>query len=189
MADYFSHPTAVIDGGVSIGAGTKIWHFSHVLPGARIGEKCVIGQNCCVESGVTIGNRCKLQNNVSIYKAVTLEDEVFCGPSCVFTNVINPRAFIERKNEFRPTLVKRGATIGANATVICGGTLGEYCMIGSGAVVRGDVPPYALMVGVPAKRIGWVCWCGITLPKSGELICPACARRYRSMGDLIEPAH
>lgn len=182
---FFVHPLAAIDGGVAIGEGTRIWHFSHVLKNCRIGKECVIGQNVSIGPDVTIGNRCKIQNNVSVYPGVTLEDGVFCGPSCVFTNVINPRAEIERKNEFRPTLVKRGATIGANATIVCGSSLGEYCFIAAGAVVTKDVPPFALVAGVPARRIGWVSHSGERL--SGDLICPREGRRYRLAGlDCLE---
>jgi acetyltransferase-like isoleucine patch superfamily enzyme len=183
--DFFVHPLAAIDDGVEIGKGTRIWHFSHVLKNSRIGENCVIGQNVCVGPDVTIGNRCKIQNNVSVYPGVTLEDGVFCGPSCVFTNVVNPRAEIERKNEFRPTVVKRGATIGANATIVCGHRLGEYCFIAAGAVVTKDVPPFALMVGVPARRVGWVSHSGEQLGR--DLVCPSEGRRYRLVGpDRLE---
>jgi UDP-2-acetamido-3-amino-2,3-dideoxy-glucuronate N-acetyltransferase len=178
--DHFAHPLAAIDDGVSIGRGTRIWHFSHVLKNSRIGENCIIGQNAMIGPDVTIGDRCKLQNNVSIYPGVTLEDGVFCGPSCVFTNVLTPRAEIERKNEFLPTLVKRGATIGANATIVCGSTLGEYCLIAAGAVVTKDVPPFALMAGVPARRIGWVGHAGERLGE--DLVCPREGRRYRLAG-------
>jgi len=150
------HPSAFVDEGAVIGAGTKVWHCSHIMTGCRIGENCNIGQNVVVSPGVTLGNGCKVQNNVSIYTGVTCEDDVFLGPSMVFTNVINPRAFINRKDEFRPTLLKRGCTVGANATIVCGHTLGEYCMIGAGSVVTHDVPAYALMVGNPARQIGWV---------------------------------
>ncbi len=166
--DYFVHESSFIDPDVEIGEGTKIWHFSHILSGAKVGKSCIIGQNVCIERDVTIGNRCKIQNNVSVYKGVTLEDEVFCGPSCVFTNVYNPRAFIERKTEFRPTLVNRGATIGANATIVCGATVGKYALIAAGAVVKIDVPDYAIVAGVPAKQIGWVCRCGTTLKFNGK---------------------
>ena len=158
------HSSACVDADTEIGEGTSIWHFSHVLPRTKIGKGCVLGQNVVVGPDVTVGDGCKIQNNVSVYKGVTLEDEVFCGPSCVFTNVINPRAFIERKHEFRPTLIKRGATIGANATIICGVTIGEYAMIAAGAVVTKDVPPYALMIGVPAVQAGWVSKEGDTIP-------------------------
>ena len=140
-----------------IGEGTKIWHFSHVMPGAVIGDRCNLGQNVVVMPGVRLGNNVKVQNNVSIYEGVVLEDDVFCGPSCVFTNVVTPRSHVPRKSEYQPTIVWRGATIGANATIVCGVTLGEYSFIGAGAVVRSDVPPFALMVGVPARRVGWMC--------------------------------
>jgi UDP-2-acetamido-3-amino-2,3-dideoxy-glucuronate N-acetyltransferase len=154
-SDYFVHDSAIVDDGATIGAGTKIWHFVHVMPGAVIGGDCVIGQGCYI-GNVTIGGNVKIQNNVSVYDGVTIEDDVFCGPSCVFTNVINPRSGVNRKAEFLPTLVKRGATIGANATIVCGATVGEYAFIAAGAVVRGDVPAHALMVGVPARRVGWM---------------------------------
>ena len=150
------HPTAVVDEGAVIGAGTKIWHFSHIMPEAVIGENCVIGQNVMIAPQVVLGNQVKVQNNVSVYTGVVCEDDVFLGPGCVFTNVINPRSFIERKNEFRPTLVKKGASIGANATILCGITIGEYAMIGAGSVVTKDVPPYTLIVGNPGKPIAWV---------------------------------
>jgi len=150
------HPTAIVDEGAVIGAGTKIWHFSHIMPEAVIGKNCVIGQNVMIAPCVVLGHGVKVQNNVSVYTGVVCEDDVFLGPSCVFTNVINPRSFIERKNEFRPTLVKKGASIGANATILCGITIGEYAMIGAGSVITKDIPPYALIVGNPGKQIGWV---------------------------------
>jgi len=150
MSDYYKHESAFVDEGCTIGAGTRIWHFCHILKNTRIGENCIFGQNCMVGPNVTIGNRVKVQNNVSIYDGVELEDEVFCAPSMVFTNVINPRGFIERKTEFKKTLIKRGATLGANSTVICGVTVGRYALVGAGAVVAVDVPDYALMLGVPA---------------------------------------
>ena len=153
---YQAHPTAVVDEGATIGKGTKIWHFSHIMSGAVIGENCMLGQNVLVAPQAILGNNVKVQNNVSIYTGVVCEDDVFLGPSCVFTNVINPRSFISRKKEFRPTSVKKGATIGANATIICGVTIGEYAMIGAGAVVTKDVPDYALIAGNPGKQIGWV---------------------------------
>jgi len=156
MNDYQAHPTAVIDEGAVIGKGTKIWHFSHIMSGAVIGENCTIGQNVLVSSHAVLGNNVKVQNNVSVYTGVECKDDVFLGPSCVFTNVINPRSFISRKEEFRSTLVKKGATIGANATIICGVTIGEYAMIGAGAVVTKDVPDYALIAGNPGKQIGRV---------------------------------
>jgi UDP-2-acetamido-3-amino-2,3-dideoxy-glucuronate N-acetyltransferase len=177
----FIHPTALVDAGVKIGPGSKIWHFTHVLAGSEVGEKCNLGQNVVIGPRVKVGRGVKIQNNVSVYEGVTLEDQVFCGPSMVFTNVINPRAAIERKLEYRPTLVRTGATIGANATIVCGHTLGAWCLIGAGAVVTGDVPDYALMVGAPARRKGWVCRCGVKLPE--RLVCPACGLIYRSAGD------
>ncbi|WP_459879059.1 acyltransferase [Desulfothermus naphthae] len=156
MDNFFVHPSSYIDKNVSIGDGTKIWHFCHILPNTTIGENCSFGQNCVVGPNVKIGNRVKVQNNVSIYEGVEIEDDVFLGPSCVFTNVINPRAFINRRSEFKKTLLKKGCTIGANATIICGITIGQYALIGAGAVVNKNVPAFALMVGIPAKRIGWV---------------------------------
>jgi len=186
MPDYFAHESSYIDDGAVIGRGTKIWHFCHVLPGAVIGERCNLGQNVVVMGGTRLGDNVKVQNNVSIYEGVTLEDDVFCGPSCVFTNVMNPRSHVSRKSEYQPTLVRRGASIGANATVVCGSTLGEYCFIGAGAVVTGDVPAYALMVGVPARRIGWMCRCGVRLvPASGTATCGSCGTRYREEGGLL----
>jgi UDP-2-acetamido-3-amino-2,3-dideoxy-glucuronate N-acetyltransferase len=175
------HPSSYVDDGASIGAGTKLWHFSHVLTGVSIGRNCVIGQNVMIGPDVRVGDRCKIQNNVSVYPGVTLEDGVFCGPSCVFTNVINPRAEIERKEEFRATYVRRGATIGANATIVCGLTLGEYCFIGSGAVVTVDVPAYALIVGNPGRQVGWMSRAGGRLAE--DLVCPLDGTRYR----LTEP--
>lgn len=174
--EFFVHPTAVIDPGVEIGPGSKVWHFSHVMSGARLGARCNIGQNVVIGPNVRIGKGCKIQNNVSIYEGVTIEDEVFCGPSMVFTNIINPRAHISRKHKFKPTLVRRGVTIGANATVICGHTLGRYSFIGAGAVVTGDVPDQALMIGNPARQAGWVCTCGERL--FDELTCPACGAGF-----------
>src|SRR5207247_6664975 len=153
---YQAHPTAVIDRPCEIGEGTKIWHFSHVMANSKLGRNCIVGQNVLVSSGVSVGNNVKIQNNVSIYTGVELEDDVFCGPSCVFTNVINPRSQIIRHSQYQRTLVRRGATIGANATIVCGATLGRYAFIGAGAVVRGDVPDYALMLGVPAVQKGWM---------------------------------
>lgn len=163
MALFFAHESAYIDDNIQIGENTKIWHFSHILSGTSIGENCSFGQNCVVGPKVTIGNGVKVQNNVSIYEGVECEDDVFLGPSMVFTNVINPRAFIIRREEFKKTLLKRGCSVGANATIVCGITIGEYALIGSGAVVNRDVKPYALMVGVPAKQIGWVSRAGNTL--------------------------
>jgi len=157
------HESAYVDDGAIVGQGTKIWHFCHVLSGAVVGERCSLGQNVVVMGGVRIGNNVKIQNNVSIYEGVELEDDVFCGPSMVFTNVVNPRSHIPRKNEYQRTLVMRGATIGANATIVCGATLGEYSFIGAGSVVTGDVDHYALVVGVPGRRVGWMCHCGVKL--------------------------
>jgi UDP-2-acetamido-3-amino-2,3-dideoxy-glucuronate N-acetyltransferase len=174
------HESAYIDEGVEIGGGTKIWHFSHVLPGAKIGKNCILGQNVMIGAGVTVGDRCKVQNNVSVYPGVTLESDVFCGPSCVFTNVINPRAEIERKTEFRPTRIGRGATIGANATVICGHSLGRYCFIAAGAVVTQDVPDFALIAGNPGRRIGWMSKAGGRL--KDDLVCPIDGTRYELAG-------
>ncbi len=163
MSKYFVHESCYIDDDVTIGSNTKIWHFSHVLPHTIIGENCSFGQNCVVGPKVKIGSGVKVQNNISIYEGVEIEDDVFLGPSMVFTNVINPRAFIQRKEEFKKTLLKKGCSIGANVTIVCGVTIGEYAMIGSGAVVNKDVKPYALMVGVPARQIGWVGKSGNTL--------------------------
>ncbi|SMQ85541.1 UDP-2-acetamido-3-amino-2,3-dideoxy-glucuronate N-acetyltransferase [Devosia lucknowensis] len=159
------HESAYVDEGALIGEGSRIWHFSHIMPDAKIGRNCVLGQNVMVGPGVSIGDQCKIQNNVSLYNGVELEDGVFCGPSCVFTNVINPRAFLEKKEEFRITLVKRGASIGANATIVCGVTIGRFALIGAGAVVTRDVPDYALMLGVPARQAGWVNRAGDTVPE------------------------
>jgi len=161
--NYFSHETAIIDDNVTIGEKSKVWHFSHILSGTIIGKNCSFGQNCVVGPKVTMGSGIKVQNNVSVYEGVEVEDDVFLGPSMVFTNVINPRAFIQRKEEFKKTLLKKGCSIGANTTIVCGVTIGEYALIGSGAVINKDVPPYALMVGVPAKQIGWVGISGNTL--------------------------
>ena len=181
------HESAYVDLPTRIAAGTRIWHFSHILQDCDIGGDCTIGQNVVIGPSVRIGDKCKIQNNVSLFKGVELEDGVFCGPSCVFTNVNNPRAEIERKSEFLRTLVRRGATIGANATVVCGHTLGEYCFIAAGAVVTTDVRPYALMAGVPARRIGWMSRAGAKL--GGDLFCPLENRHYRETPDgNLEPA-
>lgn len=180
----FIHPTACIDEPCQIGAGSKIWHFCHVMPHAIIGENCVLGQNVMVASHVRVGNNVKIQNNVSLYTGVELEDDVFCGPSCVFTNVINPRSQINRKSEYRRTLVQRGATIGANATIVCGITIGRYAFIGAGAVVRTSVPDYALMLGVPAIQKGWMSRHGhrLTNPDpEGIFRCPESGWRYREI--------
>jgi UDP-2-acetamido-3-amino-2,3-dideoxy-glucuronate N-acetyltransferase len=194
MAGYTAHSSAIVDAGARIGDGTRVWHWVHVCAGARIGSNCSLGQNVYVGNDVVIGSNVKIQNNVSVYDAVTLEDEVFCGPSMVFTNVIVPRAFIERKSEYLPTRVCRGATLGANSTILCGHTIGAYAMVGAGAVVTRDVKPHALMLGVPARQAGWVCRCGLTLPGGegllagpGQLQCRSCGARYRAVeGDLLQ---
>ena len=191
---YLKHPTAIVDEGAKIGKGSKVWHFAHICSGAVIGESCVLGQNVFVANRVKIGANCKLQNNVSVFDGIELEDYVFCGPSMVFTNVVNPRSQFVRKNEHLDTLVKKGATIGANATIVCGVTLGEYCFIAAGAVITKNVKPFALMAGVPAKQIGWMSRFGerINLPVSdnaggsGEYTCPHTGDRYRLVGDKIE---
>lgn len=175
---YFADPTAVIDNGSEIGSGTKIWHFSHVMAGSKIGQNCNLGQNVVVSPNVRIGDRVKIQNNVSIYTGVDLEDEVFCGPSVVFTNVINPRSHIERKSEYKHTVVRQGASIGANATIVCGVILGRHCFVGAGAVVTRDVPDYALVLGVPALQVGWMCVCGIRLFDGERVSCGECGRTY-----------
>lgn len=186
-SSYFVHKSAYIDEGGSIGKGTKIWHFSHIMKGAEIGKDCKIGQNVMIGPEVRIGDKVKIQNNVSIYKGVTLEDEVFCGPSCVFTNVFNPRSAIPRMNELLPTLVKKGATIGANATIICGNNIGRYAFIGAGTVVTKDVTDYALVYGNPAKLKGWVCECGQRLNfKEDEARCEVCNKRYRMEKEMVE---
>ena len=183
------HPSAIVDEGAFIGEGSRIWHWVHVCSGARIGKGVSLGQNVFVGNRVVIGDHCKIQNNVSVYDNVTLEEGVFCGPSMVFTNVYNPRAFIDRKNEYRPTLVKKGATLGANCTIVCGTTMGEYAFVGAGAVVNKDVPAYALMVGVPARQIGWMSEYGeqLSLPLQGqaEATCPRTGARYALTGESV----
>jgi UDP-2-acetamido-3-amino-2,3-dideoxy-glucuronate N-acetyltransferase len=186
MGDYFVHESSYVDEGAVIGPGTKVWHFSHVMSGAKIGEKCSIGQNVNVGSRAVIGDGVKIQNNVSIYDDVIIEDDVFCGPSCVFTNVINPRAFIERKKEYLKTTVKRGASIGANATIVCGVTLGEFSFVGAGSVVTKDIPAFAMAYGNPARLRGWMCRCGVKL--GVDLRCPACGSAYEKAGTGIKPA-
>jgi UDP-2-acetamido-3-amino-2,3-dideoxy-glucuronate N-acetyltransferase len=204
----FIHESSYVDDGAMIGDGTKIWHFCHVMPGAVIGERCSLGQNVVVMPGTRIGNNVKIQNNVSIYEGVELEDDVFCGPSMVFTNVINPRSAVSRKNEYKRTLVRRGASIGANATIVCGVALGEYAFVGAGAVVSKDVKPFALVTGVPARQVGWMCRCGEKLPGTGNgdqgakaprkfgsrfpvpgaLTCTACGTRYELENDDLRLA-
>jgi len=184
VAKFWAHETAVIDSGAKIGAGTRVWHWVHVCAGARIGAHCVLGQNVYVGNRVVIGDNVRIQNNVSVYDAVTLEDDVFCGPSMVFTNVVNPRAAVPRKDEYQRTLVKRGATIGANATVVCDHVIGRYAFVGAGAVVTRDVADYALVVGNPARRAGWMCRCGEKLPaQSGPATCASCGARYEIRGE------
>ncbi len=191
MSDFFVHASSFIDAGAVIGAGTKIWHFSHIMAGAVIGERCNLGQNVVVMSGTRLGNNVKVQNNVSIYEGVILEDDVFCGPSCVFTNVMNPRSHVSRKHEYRETRVGRGASIGANATILCGVTLGQYAFVGAGAVVTRDVPAFALVVGTPARQLGWMCQCGerLLVPE-GSARCGVCSASYREVGaelTMIDP--
>ncbi|MGE3342147.1 MAG: acyltransferase [Vicinamibacterales bacterium] len=189
--EYFVHESSYADEGCEIGAGTKIWHFSHVMAGARIGERCNIGQNVVISPQVTIGNNVKIQNNVSVYTGVILEDDVFCGPSMVFTNVVNPRSHVSRKDEYRQTVVKRGASLGANCTVVCGHTVGAYAFVGAGAVITKDVPDYALVVGNPGRVSGWVCECGFKLASGAaapaRVTCAACQRRYAAAGNALAP--
>ncbi len=185
----FIHESAIVDEGAQIGEGSRVWHFVHVCSGAKIGEAVSLGQNVFIGNRVVIGDRCKIQNNVSVYDNVTLEEGVFCGPSMVFTNVYNPRSLIERKDEYRDTIVKKGATLGANCTIVCGVTIGEFAFVGAGAVINKDVKPYALMVGVPAKQIGWMSEHGeqIPLPKSGsgDYVCPHTGQIYRLDQDRL----
>jgi UDP-2-acetamido-3-amino-2,3-dideoxy-glucuronate N-acetyltransferase len=189
MSDIFIHESSIVDDGAQIGQGSRIWHYVHVCSGAKIGQSCSLGQNVFVGNKVVIGDNCKIQNNVSVYDNVTLEDDVFCGPSMVFTNVYNPRSAIERKAEYRNTLVKTGATLGANCTIVCGVTIGAFAFVGAGAVVQRDVPNYALMVGVPAKQIGWMSEFGerLELPLSGDAqtVCPHQQVTYRLSGDRV----
>src|SRR5947208_9750386 len=186
MAEFFVHESSYVDDGAQVGRGSKIWHYVHDSSGTVIGERCNIGQNVVIMPGTKICNNVKIQNNVSIYEGVELEDDVFCGPSCVFTNVTNPRSHVSRKNEYQRTLVKRGSTIGANATIVCGVTLGEYAFVGAGAVVTSDVPAYGLMVGVPARRVGWMCQCGERLhPGAGRAACGACGASYEESGGAL----
>ena len=184
------HESAYVDEPCEIGPGTKIWHFTHVMPNCRLGRNCNLGQNVVVSPDVTLGDNVKVQNNVSIYTGVVLEDDVFCGPSMVFTNVINPRSEIVRRGEYQRTVIRKGATMGANCTIVCGIEIGRYAFIAAGAVVPKDVPPYALLVGVPAKRIGWACRCGSTLPKAnadGLIACLACGNEYRDENGSLTP--
>jgi len=188
--DVFIHESSYVDEPSSIGPGTRIWHFSHVMKNARIGTGCNIGQNVVISPDVTIGNNVKIQNNVSVYTGCVLEDDVFCGPSMVFTNVINPRSHVARKDEYKRTLVKRGASLGANSTVVCGTTIGQYAFVGAGAVVTRDVPDYALVYGNPARARGWMCACGIALQfgTGSSAVCDACGSSYEKAGDRVTPA-
>lgn len=187
--DFFVHPSSIVDEGAQIGKGTRIWHFSHLMSTCKVGERCNIGQNVYIDSHVVIGNGVKIQNNVSVYHGVIVEDDVFLGPSMVFTNVINPRSFIERKNEFKNTLIRKGATIGANATILCGIEIGAYAMIGAGAVVTKNVLPYSIMTGNPARQSGWVGEAGIKLDfdDRGMATCPQTGRKYKLENGLIDP--
>jgi len=192
MPDYFVHESSYVDEGAKIGSGTKIWHFCHIMPRAKIGGHCNIGQNVLISSDVTVGNNVKIQNNVSIYTGVKVEDDAFLGPSMVFTNVVNPRSHVSRKDEFQTTLVCKGASIGANATIVCGITLGKYCFVGAGSVVTRDVPDYALVHGSPARMRGWVCQCGERLEfieQSGceKAVCKRCGDTYQKQGQVVRP--
>ena len=192
MAEPFVHESSYVDAGSEIGEDTRIWHFSHVMSGSRIGRRCNIGQNVVISPQVTIGDNVKIQNNVSVYTGVTLEDDVFCGPSMVFTNVMNPRSHVSRKDEYRETLVRRGASLGANSTVVCGHTIGAYAFIGAGTVVTKDVPDFALVVGNPGRIAGWMCACGVKLATGprppAAAACQACGASYRTQGDRLEQA-
>ncbi len=187
MADFYKHESSYVDDGCQIGEGTKIWHFSHIMSGCVIGESCNIGQNVVISPNVCLGRNVKIQNNVSVYTGVVCEDDVFLGPSMVFTNVINPRSHVSRKEEYRQTMIRRGASIGANATIVCGHEIGEYALIGAGSVVTKDVKPYALMVGNPARQIGWVSAYGekLNFDADGVAICPATGQKYKLQGDLV----
>lgn len=190
MDNVFIHESSYVDDGCEIGAGTKVWHFSHVMSGSRLGERCNIGQNVVISPQVVIGNNVKIQNNVSIYTGVILEDDVFCGPSMVFTNVVNPRSHVSRKDEYRQTLVKRGASLGANCTVVCGHTIGAFAFVGAGAVITKDIPDYALVVGNPGRLVGWVCECGVKLSTGAAVparaTCSACQRVYVAAGGGLQ---
>jgi UDP-2-acetamido-3-amino-2,3-dideoxy-glucuronate N-acetyltransferase len=189
MADYFVHPSSYVDDGAEIGEGTRVWHFSHVMSGARVGRRCNIGQNVVISPGVVIGDDVKIQNNVSVYTGVVLEDHVFCGPSMVFTNVVNPRSHVSRRHEYQQTLVRTGATLGANSTIVCGHTVGRHSFVGAGAVVTRDVPDYALVVGNPARVSGWMCECGVRIAGGSVLpakaACGSCGASYASTGGVL----
>jgi len=184
----FIHPNAAVDPGASVGTGVRVWAGAHIMAGAKVGRDCNIGENCFIEGGVTVGDHVTLKNNVALYDGVEVGDGVFLGPSCVFTNVVNPRSFVSRKSEFKKTLVKRGATVGANATIVCGRTVGRYAMIGAGAVVSRDVPDYALAYGCPARIRGWVCRCGVKLDfRDGRSVCPECGKCYALRDGSVLP--
>ena len=185
--DFFVHESSYVDEPCSIGTGTRIWHFSHIMKDSRIGENCNIGQNVVISPRCVVGSNVKIQNNVSVYTGVILEDDVFCGPSMVFTNVINPRSHVERKDEYKQTLVKRGASIGANATIVCGNTIGRYAFIGAGAVVTRDVPDYAVVYGSPARVRGWVCDCGLALEFDETTTSCSCGKSYSKDGQMVSP--
>jgi len=191
MTPYFAHESAYVDDNVEIGEGTKIWHFCHIMSGSRLGRRCNLGQNVVISPGVVIGDNVKIQNNVSVYTGVILEDDVFCGPSMVFTNVVNPRSHVSRKDEYRETLVRKGASLGANCTVVCGHSVGAYAFVGAGAVVTRDVPDYALVVGTPARIAGWMCSCGVSLSKGAQppaaSQCASCGSRYTSKDGRLIP--
>lgn len=192
MSNYYQHPSAIIDDGATIGDNTRVWHFVHICSGAVIGDRCSLGQNVFIGNKVIIGDDCKIQNNVSVYDNVTLQDGVFCGPSMVFTNVYNPRSFVDRKSEYMPTLIKRGATLGANCTVVCGNTIGKFAFVGAGSIVNKDVPDYALMVGVPARQIGWMSEYGkrLDLPLTGnaEVLCEHTGAKYTLQNGTVTKA-
>jgi len=186
MSDYFVHPSSYVDEGASVDRGTKIWHFCHLMPGASVGQGCNIGQNVFIAAEVVVGHNVKIQNNVSLYTGVVVEDDVFLGPSMVFTNVVNPRSQVSRKDEYQPTLIKRGASIGANATVVCGVTVGAYAFVGAGAVVTRDVPAYGLVYGAPARLQGWMCECGLKLQfEAGQAVCAGCGLTYEKQGQAV----
>jgi UDP-2-acetamido-3-amino-2,3-dideoxy-glucuronate N-acetyltransferase len=189
FANSYIHPSAIIDKGAEVGEGTRVWHFCHLMPKSKIGKNCILGQNVFIDNDVTVGNGVKVQNNVSVYKGVVIEDDVFLGPSMVFTNVINPRSFIERKDEFKKTIIRKGATLGANSTILCGVEIGSYAMVGAGAMVVNNVSPYGLVVGNPARQIGWVSEAGITLDFTPEGVgaCPVTGKRYKLINQMVFP--